>query len=240
MPDETDRVLVLRPIGARPTVWPDADFIVGNPPFIAGRDLRAELGSGYAVALWKAYPKVPKSADIALHFWWKGAQALNGARPRGRPAGGAKARAPIAARRFGFITSNSLRQVSCRRVVADAMEAKPPLHLVFAIPDHPWTDGKGAAAVRIAMTVAERGPGNGVLSTVTDEAAGARWCAECAANVRRRADQFRPDHRHRCEGGKTTPGKRTASQPRGQTARCGLSRHAQRSPCARVGEDKRP
>jgi hypothetical protein len=33
-PDETARELVLRPIGAKPAAWPDADFIVGNPPFI--------------------------------------------------------------------------------------------------------------------------------------------------------------------------------------------------------------
>lgn len=140
VPDETDRVAVLRPVDPKPAAWPEAEFIVGNPPFIAGKDLRAELGDGYAEALWKAYPKVPKSADIALHFWRKAAGAL---RAKGTPA-----------RRFGFITSNSLRQVFCRRVVAEALDGKPPLHLAFAVPDHPWADGHGAAAVRIAMTVA--------------------------------------------------------------------------------------
>lgn len=172
VPDETDRVLVLRPVGAKPTVWPDADFIVGNPPFIAGKDLRQELGSGYAEELWRAYPKVPKSADIALHFWWKAAQAVKGIRPRSRSQGSGKAKAPVQTRRFGFISSNSLRQVFCRRVVADALEGNPPLHLVFAVPDHPWADGTGTAAVRIAMTVAERGAGQGTLAIVTDEAPG--------------------------------------------------------------------
>ena len=163
VPDETDRVLVLRPVGAKQAVWPDADFIVGNPPFIAGKDLRAELGDGYAEALWTAYPKVPKSADLALHFWWKAAQAL---RPRKRGKTGAAA---PQARRFGFISSNSIRQVFCRRVVAEAMEGKPPVNLVFAIPDHPWADGSGSAAVRIAMTVAEAGTGNGTLARVVLE-----------------------------------------------------------------------
>jgi hypothetical protein len=167
VPDETDRVLVLRPAGAKAATWPDADFIVGNPPFIAGKDLRAELGDGYAGALWRAYPKVPKSADLALHFWWKAAQALH---PRKRARGAA---APPHARRFGFISSNSIRQVFCRRVVADALGGKPPVHLVFAIPDHPWADGTGTAAVRIAMTVAELGTGDGTLATVAEEAAGA-------------------------------------------------------------------
>lgn len=172
VPDESDRVPVLRPVNPKPTVWPEADFIVGNPPFIAGKDLRAELGSGYAEALWAAYPKVPKSADIALHFWWKAAQALRGVRPRGRRPGGKSAPPPVSARRFGFITSNSLRQVFCRRVVADALESKPPLHLAFAIPDHPWVDGAGTAAVRIAMSVVELGTGSGRLAIAAQELPG--------------------------------------------------------------------
>jgi hypothetical protein len=69
VPDESARVLVLRPVGAKPAVWPEADFIIGNPPFIAGKDLRAELGEGYAEALWAAYPKgasVGRSGDVFL------------------------------------------------------------------------------------------------------------------------------------------------------------------------------
>lgn len=157
VPDETDRVLILRPVGAKPTPWPEAEFIVSNFPFVAGKDLRAELGGGYAEELWRTYPKVGKSADLAMHFWWKSAQAVT------------KGKAPIT-RRAGFITSNSIRQVFCRRVVAEALEAKAPVHLAFAIPDHPWVDGQGAAAVRIAMTVIEAGAGEGTLATVTAEA----------------------------------------------------------------------
>ena len=166
VPDEADQVPVLRPVDPKPSLWPEAEFIIGNPPFIAGKDLRAELGEGYAEALWKAYPKVPKSADIALHFWWKAAQALTG----GKLVKGKQA--PAVTRRFGFITSNSIRQVFCRRVVADALAGKPEIHLAYAIPDHPWTDGAGTAAVRIAMTVAEAGAGEGVLARVISEAPG--------------------------------------------------------------------
>jgi hypothetical protein len=56
--------------------------------------------------------------------------------------------------------------------VAEALERRPPAHLVFAIADHPWADGTGAAAVRIAMTVGELGTGDGTLATVEAEAAG--------------------------------------------------------------------
>lgn len=156
VPDETDCVLVMRPLNAKPTAWPEADFILGNPPFIGAKYIREHLGDGYAEALWAAYPKVNPSADLALLFWWKAAQAVAAGKVR----------------RFGFITSNSLRQVFCRRVVAEALEARAPVHLVFAVPDHPWTDSIGSAAVRIAMTVAEAGNGLGVLAVVTAESAG--------------------------------------------------------------------
>ncbi|MFC3026979.1 MULTISPECIES: class I SAM-dependent DNA methyltransferase [Roseomonadaceae] len=167
VPDETDRVLVLRPVAPKVTDWPEAEFIVGNPPFIGAKHMRAELGDGYAEALWQAYPAVPKSADLALHFWWKAAQALRfGKSKNGKTS-------PAATRRFGFITSNSIRQVFCRRVLAEAMAApKAPLHIVFAVPDHPWADGAGAAAVRISLTVVEAGAGEGTLATVTSETPG--------------------------------------------------------------------
>ena len=157
VPDLTHQVLVMRPVGGRQAPWPAADFIVGNPPFVAGKDMRAELGSGYAEALWSAYPKVPPSADLAMFFWWRAAELVRAGKVR----------------RFGFITSNSIRQVFCRRVMAAAMDGKKPLHLAFAIPDHPWAQGDGAAAVRIAMTVAAPGLGTGRLLTVEREGAGA-------------------------------------------------------------------
>ncbi len=103
---------------------------------------------------------MPPSADLALFFWWKAAQALLLNKHR--------------LRRFGFITSNSIRQTFCRRVVAAAMEGKRRLRLVFAIPDHPWSDGAGSAAVRIALTVAERDDrrdANPVLQRVVAETA---------------------------------------------------------------------
>jgi hypothetical protein len=124
--------------------------------------MRAELGDGYTEALWDGYPKVPKSAYIAMVFWWKAAQLLVTAK------GGV--------RRFGFITSNSIRQIFCRRVIGDALTGRRPIRLVFAIPDHPWADGAGTAAVRIAMTVSElsnkRANRAGLLEEVTAEHAG--------------------------------------------------------------------
>ena len=87
----------------RRPVWPEADFIVGNPPFIGGKDLRERLGGAYAEALWAANPRVPKSADFVMHWWDRAADILT--RPGTR------------LRRFGFVTTNSITQVFCRRVI---------------------------------------------------------------------------------------------------------------------------
>ena len=140
--------------------WPEAEFIVGNPPFIGGKDMRAELGDGYAEAAWKARPKVPGGADFVMHFWDEAAQRL------GRKPTKAK---PNPLRRFGFITTNSITQTFSRRVVEAALSAKSPISLIFAVADHPWMKGGDKAAVRIAMTVAERGELEGVLGNVLRE-----------------------------------------------------------------------
>ncbi len=81
-------------------------------------------------------------------------------------------RARKSIRRFGFITTNSLRQTFNRRVVQQHLEHKQPLSLVFAIPDHPWVDSADGAAVRIAMTVGASGERTGLLLRVIDEQEG--------------------------------------------------------------------
>ncbi|MFG1340262.1 class I SAM-dependent DNA methyltransferase [Xanthobacter autotrophicus] len=137
--------------------WPKADFIVGNPPFIGGKDLRARLGDAYAQALWSAHPHMNESADFVMYWWDRAAQIL--------------LRRGTALKRFGFVTTNSISQVFQRRVMERYLSAKKPLSLVMAIPDHPWTKAaKDSAAVRIAMTVVEAGKRDGLLREVVSEA----------------------------------------------------------------------
>ncbi len=156
VPDEAARAVVLDYPSPVPAGWPAADFIVGNPPFIGASRLRDVLGEGYAEALRKAYKgQVPESADFVMYWWYNAAQAVQ--------AG--------ATERFGFITTNSLRQTFNRRVLQPFLEGdKPPLALTFAIPDHPWVDSGDGAAVRIAITVAEpASPAPGRLLVVQAE-----------------------------------------------------------------------
>jgi hypothetical protein len=74
--------------------------------------------------------------------------------------------------RFGFVTTNSLRQTFHRRVLEKHLAAKKPLSILFAIPDHPWVDSADGAAVRIAMTTAAPGSTPGILQRVIEEKGG--------------------------------------------------------------------
>jgi hypothetical protein len=153
VPDETKRVPLLTYTNPRPAQWPQADFIVGNPPFIGTARMREDLGDGYAETLRATYPAVPESADFVLYWWHKAAELTRTGKVK----------------RFGLITTNSLSQTFARRVVQAQLSAQPPLSLLFAIPDHPWVDTAEGAAVRIAMTVGSTGEHPGELLEVTDE-----------------------------------------------------------------------
>ncbi|HTN14742.1 MAG TPA: DNA methyltransferase [Sphingomonadaceae bacterium] len=161
VPDETARKETYHYVKPRRADWPEVEFIVGNPPFIGGGSMRAELGDGYARACWTVRPEVPGGADFVMHFWDEAARRLT-AKP-------AKKGAVNPLRRFGFITTNSITQTFSRRVVERWMTAKEPLSLVYAVPDHPWMKSADKAAVRIAMTVAQAGNLDGVLAEVVSE-----------------------------------------------------------------------
>lgn len=142
--------------GVKMPDWPTADFIVGNPPFIGGKDIRERLGSDYAEALWKTYSHVNPSADYVMYWWDRAADILT--------------RKGTRLRRFGFVTTNSITQVFQRRLVEQRIKAVQPISIMLAVPDHPWTKAsKDSAAVRIAMTVAEAGAHEGVLREVVRE-----------------------------------------------------------------------
>lgn len=141
--------------------WPEADYIVGNPPFTGGKDLKSELGEDYQKALWAANDDVGHSADLVMYWWNKAAKILTAPDTR--------------LKLFGLVSTNSITQEFSRRVIAQHLDK---LSLVMAVPDHPWVKlpreekikgvkrrGEASlkqakkAAVRIAMTVAEAGSG---------------------------------------------------------------------------------
>lgn len=56
--------------------WPEADVIVGNPPFLGIRKMREELGNTYVEALRHLYAdRLPPSIDLVC-YWFEKARAL--------------------------------------------------------------------------------------------------------------------------------------------------------------------
>ena len=153
VPDDAAQVPQWRYVNPRQAEWPQVEFIVGNPPFIGNKRMRDALGNGYVEAVRSAWPDVPESADFVM-FWWQHSASLTCTR---------------SVRQFGLITTNSLRQSFNRKVIELNCTGTSPLHLVFAVPDHPWVDSTEGAAVRIAMSVGSAGLGDGRLLTVTSE-----------------------------------------------------------------------
>jgi hypothetical protein len=151
VPDETAQVPTFDYLEPQPATWPQADFIVGNPPFIGDKAMRITLGDGYVEALRKTYKGIiQESSDFVMYWWFKAAKALE----KGE------------VEQFGFITTNSITQTFNRRVLEDQ---SGNISVDFAIPDHPWVDSSDGAAVRIAITVAKRGQLAGQLNLVTSE-----------------------------------------------------------------------
>ncbi|MCX6950611.1 MAG: class I SAM-dependent DNA methyltransferase, partial [Verrucomicrobia bacterium] len=163
--------------------WPAADFIVGNPPFIGNKRMRDDLGGGYSETLRRIYPAELDGADFVM-FWWHKAAVLT---REGK------------CRRFGFITTNSVRQTSNRRVMQAHLgpiledDSLPLLSLRMAIPDHPWVESADGAAVRIAITVAglKKPDRNGELSIVTEESTGSD--GEVAIKLATKTGHIHPD-----------------------------------------------
>jgi hypothetical protein len=136
--------------------WPAVDFIIGNPPFMGGKDIRSRRGDAYAEALWKANKNINPSADYVMFWWDRAAELLTRKNTR--------------LRRFGFVTTNSIDQVFQRRVTERHLRASAPVSIVSAFPHHPWTKAeKEAAAVRITMTVVAAGAQDGTLHYVINE-----------------------------------------------------------------------
>lgn len=154
IPDESAQVPLERYLNPQMATWPQADYVVGNPPFIGAASMRRALGDGYVDALRKVWKQqVPESADFVMYWWNLAAELLRSGKII----------------QFGLITTNSLRQTFNRRVIERHMQDKKPLSLLFAIPDHPWVDASEGAAVRIAMTVASAGEQSGLLGQIVSE-----------------------------------------------------------------------
>ena len=150
IPDDSQRISVYSYRNPTAAQWPQADYIVGNPPFIGEKRMREALGDGYTEAVRAIYKELP-ACDFVMYWWHKAAELVT----------------TTSIRQFGFITTNSIGQSKNRAVVEPYLDGE--VALTFAIPDHPWVDSTDGAAVRIAMTVGGRGSRAGELLQLRSE-----------------------------------------------------------------------
>jgi len=111
--------------------WPKAEFIVGNPPFLGGKLMRAGLGDRTVDTLFEIYAgRVPPEADLVTYWFEKArAQLVSGA-----------------TKRAGLVATNSIRGGANRRVLDRIVEQS---RVFEAWSDEPWIiDG---AAVRVSL-----------------------------------------------------------------------------------------
>ena len=59
--------------------WPEADFIIGNPPFLGGKLMRRGLGDATVETLFRVYDgRVPAEADLVCYWFAKAWEAIAG------------------------------------------------------------------------------------------------------------------------------------------------------------------
>ena len=124
------RDAILAPDGSEPA-WPEADVIIGNPPFLGGKLLIGELGEDYVSRVFTAWRgRVPQEADLVC-YWF------------------VKAGAEVAAgktQRVGLVATNSIRGGANRRALQVATAGRA---IFDAWSDEPWVvDG---ADVRVSL-----------------------------------------------------------------------------------------
>ena len=112
-------------------VWPEVDFIIGNPPFLGDKKMRGELGDVYVDELRQLYGgRVPGGADLVT-YWHE------------------RARAQIEsgkAKRAGLLATNSIRMVS-NRPILERILASGGIFMAWS--DRTWI--LEGAAVRVSM-----------------------------------------------------------------------------------------
>ena len=124
------RDAILAPDGIEPD-WPDANAVIGNPPFLGGKLLIGGLGEDYVYRLFAAWKgRVPAEADLVCYWFVKA----------GEQVGIGKAK------RVGLVATNSIRGGANRRALESATAGRS---IFDAWSDEPWViDG---AAVRVSL-----------------------------------------------------------------------------------------
>ena len=144
------RDAILTPDNTEPD-WPDADVVIGNPPFLGSKLLIANLGEDYVSRMYATYAgRVPAEADLVCYWFDKAGQQIASGK----------------ANRAGLVATNSIRGGANRRALSAATDKR---RIFEAWSDEPWViDG---AAVRVSLVCFSRAGDEAVASTRLDGAA---------------------------------------------------------------------
>ena len=124
------RDAILNPDGSEPD-WPEADVVIGNPPFLGGKLLRSHLGGPYVETLQRLYgARIHGEADLVCH-WFDKAQRMVAADKIDRA---------------GLVATNSIRG-GRNRAVLDRIREQGTLYDAWS--DEPWVIN--GAAVRVSL-----------------------------------------------------------------------------------------
>jgi len=110
--------------------WPEADMIVGNPPFLGIRKMREELEEAYVENLRMLYQDRLPPVDLVCYFFEKSRSLIESGRSD----------------RAGLLATNMIRGGKNRSVLSRIKESG---NIFFAESDRAWIlDG---ASVRVSM-----------------------------------------------------------------------------------------
>lgn len=113
------------------SVWPEADLVIGNPPFLGPNSMLGALGHDYVVRLRALFAgRLPGGVDLVT-YWFEKTRALMEAKK---------------VKRAGLVSTQAIRRGSSRVVLE---RIKTVARIFNAWADEPWVvDG---AAVRVSL-----------------------------------------------------------------------------------------
>ena len=117
--------------------WPEAEFIVGNPPFLGGKRMLSELGEGYMTALRQVWDdRLSRFSDLCCYWFEKSRKQIEDGKSR----------------RAGLLATQGIRGGANRRVLE---RIKKSGDIFFAESDRDWVlDG---ATVHVSMVGFDNG-----------------------------------------------------------------------------------
>jgi hypothetical protein len=132
-----DSLITFPENGGQPfkTPWPDADVIIGNPPFLDARKTTIERGPGYVSVLESLYPEITRRSDYCVYWFRRAQENLPVCTPDNPIAG-----------RAGLVGTQNIRNNESREGGLDYIVKSGTV--VEAVDNQPWS---GEANVHVSI-----------------------------------------------------------------------------------------